>query len=92
MARFRFGQSSKGGRIRQSGTDALQLVVDYIKQETLTPLKGLGRYLVFGILGSITLSSSSSPSSGRSRSRPGDSSAAHSPGRRMSSLRAPPSW
>ena len=55
MARFRMGQSSKGGHIRQSGTDALQLVIDYIKQETLTPLKGLGRYLVFGILGSIAL-------------------------------------
>jgi hypothetical protein len=55
VARFRFGQSSKGGRVRQSGTDALQLVLDYIKQETLTPLKGLGRYLLFGILGSITL-------------------------------------
>lgn len=56
MARIRFGRSSSsGGGIRQSGTDAFQLVVEYIKQETLTPLKGLGRYLVFGILGSIAL-------------------------------------
>jgi len=55
VARLRFGKPSKGGHIRQSGTDALQLVIDYIKQETLTPLKGLGRYLVFGILGSIAL-------------------------------------
>ena len=55
MARFRFRRSSSDGGIRQSGTDALQLVIDYIKQETLTPLKGLGRYLVFGILGSIGL-------------------------------------
>lgn len=61
MARFRFGRSSStsssspGGGIRQSGTDALQLVVDYVKQETLTPLKGLGRYLLFGIVGSVLL-------------------------------------
>jgi hypothetical protein len=55
VARFRFGRSSSGGGIRQSGTDAFGLVVDYIKQETLTPLKGLGRYLLFGILGSIAL-------------------------------------
>lgn len=55
MARFGFRRSSPDGGIRQSGTDAFQLVVDYIKQETLTPLKGLGRYLVFGILGSIAL-------------------------------------
>jgi hypothetical protein len=55
VARFRFRQSSSGGSIRESGTDALQLVIDYIKQETLTPFKGIGRYLLFGILGSIAL-------------------------------------
>jgi hypothetical protein len=59
VARFRFGRSSSQpqgqGGIRASGTDAFRLVVDYIKQETLSPLKGLGRYLVFGILGSIML-------------------------------------
>jgi hypothetical protein len=41
--------------MRESGADALGLVIDYLKQETLTPFKGLGRYLLFGILGSITL-------------------------------------
>ncbi len=57
MARFRFGRSasSSDGRLRQSGSDALQLVLDYLKQETLTPLKGLGRFLLFGIVGSILL-------------------------------------
>lgn len=57
MARFRFGRSASSSRggIRQSGTDALQLVIDYLKQETLAPLKGLGRYLLFGIAGSILL-------------------------------------
>jgi hypothetical protein len=57
VARFRFGRSSSAreGGIRQSGTDALQLVIDYIKQETLSPLKGLGRYLLFGIAGSVML-------------------------------------
>lgn len=56
MARLGFGRStSHGDGVRKQGTDALQLVIDYVKQETLTPLKGLGRYLVFGILGSIAL-------------------------------------
>lgn len=41
--------------MRQSGSEALQLVLDYVKQETLTPLKGLGRYLLFGIAGSLAL-------------------------------------
>ena len=43
------------GKVRRSGGDALQLVLDYVKQETLGPLKGLGRFLVFGIAGSIAL-------------------------------------
>lgn len=59
MARFRIGRKhpDAGGRdgIRQSGTDAVQLVLEYVKQETLTPLKGLGRYLLFGIAGSLAL-------------------------------------
>lgn len=41
--------------MRKQGTDALQLVIEYVKQETLTPLKGLGRYLLFGIVGSFML-------------------------------------
>ena len=48
--------SSGGGSVRRSGGDALQLVLDYVKQETLTPLKGLGRFLLFGIVGSFALS------------------------------------
>lgn len=56
MARLRLRRSSsQGSGVRQSGTDALQLVLDYVKQETLTPLKGIGRYLAFGIVGSFTL-------------------------------------
>lgn len=56
MAPFGIGKSSTSREgVRQSGTEALQLVVDYVKQETLTPLKGLGRYLLFGIVGSLAL-------------------------------------
>lgn len=54
MARLRKSASPDGG-LRQSGADALHLVVDYVKQETLTPLKGLGRFLVFGIAGAVIL-------------------------------------
>lgn len=59
MARFSIGkkrrQAGEHDGIRKSGTDAVQLVIEYVKQETLTPLKGLGRYLLFGIVGSIAL-------------------------------------
>ena len=39
--------------VRANGGDAFQLVIDYFKQETLEPVKGLGRFLAFGVLGSL---------------------------------------
>ena len=44
----------KGG-LRRSGDDAFKLTVDYLKQEALDPLKGLGRFLLWGLLGSIAI-------------------------------------
>jgi hypothetical protein len=43
------------GRVQALGGETLQLVVDYVKQETLQPLKGLGRFIVFGVAGSVAL-------------------------------------
>ena len=57
MARLRKGQKDKGTRkgIRQSGGDAVQLAIAYLKQETLGPLSGLGRFLLYGIAGSLAI-------------------------------------
>jgi hypothetical protein len=41
--------------LRHSGDDAFQLTVDYLKQETIQPLRGLGRFLYMGIAGSFFL-------------------------------------
>ena len=41
--------------LRHAGDDAFQLTVDYVKQETVEPLRGLGRFLGFGIVGSFAL-------------------------------------
>ncbi|HXP33125.1 MAG TPA: hypothetical protein VN820_03865 [Acidimicrobiales bacterium] len=41
--------------LRHAGDDAFQLTVDYLKQETIDPLKGLGRFLSMGIAGSFFL-------------------------------------
>jgi hypothetical protein len=36
-------------------TELRDLVVEYVKQQTLVPLQQLGRYIAFGILGSLLL-------------------------------------
>ncbi len=41
--------------LRNAGDDAFQLTVDYLKQETVEPLRGLGRFLYMGIAGSCFL-------------------------------------
>jgi hypothetical protein len=41
--------------LRHAGDDAFQLTVDYLKQETIDPLRGLGRFLYMGIMGSVFL-------------------------------------
>jgi hypothetical protein len=41
--------------LRHAGDDAFQLTVDYLKQETVEPLRGLGRFLYMGIAGSFCM-------------------------------------
>jgi hypothetical protein len=48
--------SDNGSRgLRHAGDDAFQLTVDYLKQEVVEPLRGLGRFLYMGIAGSFFL-------------------------------------
>ena len=52
-------KSSPSGARRSvagSGGEVVQLVIDYAKQETLGPLKGLMRFVLFGVSGSVALS------------------------------------
>lgn len=48
-----FNLGSKRENLIDSLQEAKRVSIAYAKQETLTPLKNLGRYLAFGILGSL---------------------------------------
>ena len=49
------GRRSERGGLTQAGGEFVQLVIDYAKQETLGPLKDLGRFVAFGVVGSVAL-------------------------------------
>jgi hypothetical protein len=55
MAPFRGKSSGGGSGLRRAGDDAFKLTVDYLKQEALDPLKGLGRFLLWGVVGSFAI-------------------------------------
>ena len=44
-----------GGGLLTDAREALELVKDYARQETIAPLKRLGRYLGFGVGGALLL-------------------------------------
>ncbi len=56
MTPARSGRAKGLAGLRATGGETVQLVLDYVKQETLDPLKGLGRFLLFGVAGSVCLS------------------------------------
>jgi hypothetical protein len=55
MAPLGLGSDTGKGGLRGSGNDAVQLTIDYVKQETIDPLKGLGRFLAWGMAGSVAI-------------------------------------
>jgi hypothetical protein len=47
--------SGRGAPLPQLVLELRDLVIEYVKQETLVPLKQLGRYIGFGIGGAVLL-------------------------------------
>jgi hypothetical protein len=41
--------------VRELGTDVVKLILAYARQETIDPLKTLGRYVLWGIIGAVLL-------------------------------------
>ena len=55
MAPLRSNSDSGPKGLRRAGDDAFKLTVDYLKQEALEPLKGLGRFVAWGLAGSLAI-------------------------------------
>jgi hypothetical protein len=55
MAPLRSDSKDSPRGLRQAGDEAFQLTVGYLKQETLGTLKGLGRFLLAGLIGSFLI-------------------------------------
>lgn len=50
------GREDDSGSTKAAAADVVQLIIDYAKQETLGPLKGLGRFVAFGLIGAFAIS------------------------------------
>ena len=55
MAPFRSNSADGARGMRRAGDDAFKITVDYLKQETVGPLQGLGRFLLWGVSGSLAI-------------------------------------
>ncbi len=53
MARRDDKKKSKGAGLPGEAQDVLQLVIGYAKQETIDPIRNLGRFIGFGLAGAI---------------------------------------
>lgn len=47
------GPGPKSESLPEQGRDLVQLVIAYARQETIDPIKGLGRFLAFGMAGAL---------------------------------------
>lgn len=55
MASLKASLGASRDRIKEAGGESVQLVIDYVKQETVDPIKALGRFVTWGAAGSFLM-------------------------------------
>jgi MFS family permease len=53
---FKIDTKSKNTSEESSASGVFEMLVGYVKQQTLKPIKGAGRWIVFGFLAALSLS------------------------------------
>ncbi len=56
MTGFKIDPKSTSESEKKSTSDVFELLLNYVKRETLKPIKGAGRWIVFGLLAALSLS------------------------------------
>ena len=56
MTGFKVDAKSKSADEKNSAPKVFEMLVSYVKQETLKPIKGAGRWIAFGLIAALSLS------------------------------------
>ena len=56
MTGFKIDAKSTASSNKSSASETFEMLINYVKRETLKPIKGAGRWIVFGLLAALSLS------------------------------------
>ena len=56
MTGFKIDSKTTASSEKNSASETLEMLINYVKRETLKPIKGAGRWIVFGLLAALSLS------------------------------------
>ncbi|MFM8722967.1 MAG: hypothetical protein ACKORD_01685 [Acidimicrobiaceae bacterium] len=56
MTGFKIDTKASSASGKNSTSEMFEMLINYVKRETLKPIKGAGRWIIFGILAALSLS------------------------------------
>ncbi|MEY3423929.1 MAG: hypothetical protein RIS81_379 [Actinomycetota bacterium] len=56
MTGFKIDAKTTASSEKNSASETFEMLINYVKRETLKPIKGAGRWIVFGLLAALSLS------------------------------------